>query len=141
MDKLHILLVGDFNAPDAIFSESKQNDSRFSAQLSKVIIEAGLIENVNQDTRWAASGKASKLDLVFTNCDQLVGNLKIGPPLGRSDHAMNTFDYYSQRIEPPSHSQAIRNFYKTDYATLNRMLDCTNWTSELDFQSTNDMWT
>ena len=141
LPNLHTLLLGDFNLPNMnLLDSNARENSGFSSQFAAAVAQHGLTEHVKQETRWAPSGKSSKLDLVLTNSELLVDNLQLGPPLGLSDHATIKFDYMFENHRITSSTSPVKNYYKADFNSISEGLLNLNWNKELDLPSIDEVW-
>ena len=106
--------------------------------LLKVLETVFLYQHVNKPTRGRGSDTPSCIDLVFSNEEQMVSNLTIGAPLGKSDHSVIIFDFICQTIGTPP--KAWYRYEKADYIKMADMLNL-DWAvlfSECD--NLNDQW-
>ncbi|GAA54592.1 hypothetical protein CLF_104029, partial [Clonorchis sinensis] len=86
----HLLLVGDFNAPKAPWTE----------------------------LQYRAGQQPSLLDLVITNERHFVDQVTINAPLGHSDHCVLTFDFICYWARNPEPQTWIRNFCRADFSGM-----------------------
>ena len=108
------ILCGDFNVPDIKWD--RITSSSCSSTASKEVLEFcqgyGLLQYVRNPTL-----SSHILDLILTNEENLVRNVKVEPPIGNSDHALVKFEL---NYMAPS---KIGYFYKRNYklADLNKI--------------------
>ncbi|GAA50217.1 hypothetical protein CLF_104247 [Clonorchis sinensis] len=91
----HLLLVGDFNAPKAPWTE----------------------------LQYRAGQQPSLLDLVITNERHFVDQVTINAPLGHSDHCVLTFDFICYWARNPEPQTWIRNFCRADVSGMRIFLE------------------
>ncbi|GAA54108.1 hypothetical protein CLF_112190 [Clonorchis sinensis] len=121
----HLLLVGDFNAPKAPWTERQRVGSSgpFTAALTEVVQQSAWTQHVIAPTRYRADKQPSLLDLVITNERHFVDQVAINAPMGHSDHSVLTFDficYWARNLEPQTW---IRNFCRADISGMRIFLD------------------
>jgi hypothetical protein len=122
-----LLVLGDFNFPEVNF-ETGQANSRQGAEFLSIISELGLIEHVQQTTRWRNRQSPSRLDLLLSNEPQLVEALTLGAPLGASDHAVVSFKVVSKVTFNKSYAPTKLDFRGANYNAIRNQLSDINWT-------------
>ena len=92
-----------------------------------------LFQHVEEATRGYAI-----LDLIFSNIFQQVKNVKIGPPIGTSDHNSVWFEVHFEGKEHPNNQQETFSFLwnKMDDVGVQVCLEMLNW--PLLFADAND---
>ena len=107
-------LLGDFNFPDVCwkYNAAQRKQSR---RLLEWVEDSFLTQLVQEPTRGGAL-----LDLLFTNSEGLVGDVKAGNCLGQSNHETVEFSILGDVIRVTSKT-AILNFQRAD-SDLFRML-------------------
>lgn len=82
------IIVGDFNLPNITWENytSKGGSQDFSSLFIEKIRDCFLVQTVHDVTRMRG-GHASILDLLFTNDEEILEEVSIESPIGRSDHA------------------------------------------------------
>jgi hypothetical protein len=68
-------------------------DHGFEEQLLSVVADHGLHQHVTEPTRFRGTTTPSTLDLVFTRFENDIQMLNKGAPLGKSNHAMVSFNF------------------------------------------------
>ena len=114
----HLLIVGDFNCKeiDWELKTAKTGPDSIQAQLVQTIYTQGWFQHVNFHTRFRGSNLPSLIDLVITNEIDMIENLLIENPIGKSDHGVLIFDYLCYGQEVPLIVKP--NYYKGDYNTM-----------------------
>ena len=66
------------------------------------------------------------MDLIFTNEESMVNDVKYLPGLGSSDHICLQFELacYCDHVEPP---RPRYNVYKADFSKMQSLLEAVNW--------------
>ena len=91
----HLLIMGDFNYPGIdweLLNARGGSGSRESIFLES-IMNTYLHQHVMSPTRCRGKDNPSILDLILTNEEQMINQLKYESPLGKSDHCTLTFNY------------------------------------------------
>ncbi|GAA55971.1 hypothetical protein CLF_109516 [Clonorchis sinensis] len=121
----HLLLVGDFNAPRAPWTELQcvGSSGPFAAALTKVVQQSAWTQHVLVPTRYRAGQQPSLLGLVITNERHFVDQVIINAPLGHSDHYVSTFDFICYYARNPEPQTWIRNFCRAEFSGMRIFLD------------------
>ncbi|GAA47320.1 hypothetical protein CLF_100216 [Clonorchis sinensis] len=121
----HLLLVGDFNAPKAPWTELQcvGSSGPFAAALTEVVQQNAWTQHVVAPTRYRAGQQPSLLDLVITNERHFADQVIINAPLGHSDHCVLTFDFICYWARNPEPQTWIRNFCRADFSGMRIFLD------------------
>ena len=139
----HVLLTGDFNFPSInwlTWSVNSTNEEDEAAMFVEAARDGFLYQHIDQPTRIRGENEPSCLDLVFTNEEGMVDNVEIQSPLGKSDHAMITFEFYcynTKFIDAPQKFQ----FNRGDYTSMKQELSSINWNEVVSAdKSVNEQW-
>ncbi|KAF4531149.1 hypothetical protein B566_EDAN019185, partial [Ephemera danica] len=124
-----VLIMGDFNLPTLNFQSQELPHSltSYATRFYQATVEHGLTEHVLADTWWRSDSQSSRLDLIFTNESLMVANVQRNAPLGRSDHALISFEYIccsSWKIDQPGTTRA---FHKADFSAIRKDLAEADW--------------
>ena len=138
----YVLLTGDGNyrhinwhlATCSLSENSK--DFRFLESLKDSFLE----QHIREPTRGRGTDLPSTLDLVITKNDNVIENIDIEAPLGKSDHAVIQGSLVCQ-FQPKAIKKTRYVYDKADYMKLKTMIP-RNWNNELENsgQNTNEMW-
>ena len=124
----HLLVAGDFNVPqiDWVNVFSAEPEGHYSHCLINCIQDCFLTQHVTKPTRYRHGQSPSTLDLLLTNEEGMIKNLKYMHGLGSSDHIILRFSlaYQTERRGPPPVSH---NFNKGDYELLRLTLGEVDW--------------
>ena len=87
----HILIAGDFNYGEILWDDctvenSLNPNSHCAEEFLLAVSECAFYQYVTEPTRFRPGQSSSRLDLVFSNEEGMVGNSEYLPPLGGSDH-------------------------------------------------------
>ena len=122
-----LLVVGDFNCKDINWENMTVpgGPNSIQAQLVQTIISQGWTQHVNCHTRFRGNNLPSLIDLVITNENNMIDNLAILNPMGKSDHGVLSFDYNCYGEEKPS--IAMPKYYQGNYEAMREYLSNTTW--------------
>lgn len=120
-------LMGDFNAPAIDWrTEVALNSSFFENELLKTIHELAAHQHVKEFTRFREQCRPSLLDLLITQYESDLHEVKIGAPIGKSDHATIHARFLLSRNKPPQ--KWIRLYNRVDGASIISHARALNWT-------------
>ena len=124
----HLLITGDFNIPhiDWNLKLSQEPATHFSHTFLEKVGDCYLTQHIKEPTRYREGQASSLLDLVLTNEEGMVSDLRHLAPLGSSDHVVIRFGYkcYTSKKEL---STPKRSFGKGDYDRLRALLADADW--------------
>ena len=91
----HILITGDFNckAIDWTLHSTSVNENHVSTQLLESIRDCYLYQHVVELIRFRQGEASSLLDLILSNEESMVSDLKYMAGLGKSDHLQLIFKF------------------------------------------------
>ena len=98
-----------------------------------------MFQHIVKPTRYRGEDTPNVLDLVFTDDENMVDNLRYLPGLGNSDHVCIAFDlilpssYAIDSDDPPRY-----NVYSADFDNMRSLLSAVNWESDMFDLSVND---
>lgn len=120
----NILILGDFNLPHIKWPLTR-NDYRNTADdlFIDMYLESNLSQFVDRPTRYRVLNNPSILDLVLSNDENLVTEIKYDQPIGKSDHltlqvSLQLYVHLEQK-----HYQPRRNYWKANYNEINRYIE------------------
>ena len=101
INKLHkekysyLLVVGDFNYREInwIDNSTTVSENHPATKFLECIRDGYPYQYVKEPTRVRENNKASTLDCVLTNEENMVENINYGPGLGKSDHLLLSLEY------------------------------------------------
>ena len=128
----HLVAMGDFNIKKIDWSNQSclsQDTNDYSNRFLECIRDSYLFQHITEPTRQRGNDKPSTLDLVFSNEENMVNNIKYLAPLGRSDHTILNFDIICNiDTKPP---QIKIQYEKGDYKKMSNHLKDIDWETEL----------
>jgi len=137
----HLLVAGDFNTPhiDWEINFSAARDNHFSQILLQAIADCFLFQHVRQPTRFRHGESPNILDLILSNEEGLVQDLRYLPGLGNSDHVTLRFSLTCFTKEAGS-STRKHNFWRADFDALNKLMADEHW-QEMESLGVDDSYT
>ena len=126
----HLCIMVDFNYKEIKWNEYFEEGPEYSqaAKFFENSQDLYLFQHVNEPTRFREGHQPSLLDLVFSNEKQMIDEVQVLSPLGKSDHGILlwTFDIYSN-IKRETHQGNSLNFRKADIQGITRYFEDINW--------------
>ena len=124
----HRLIVGDFNLREKAWESetSNANENHISNQFLEAVRDNFFYQHVKEATRMRENQRDSLLDLIFSNEENMIENIKHLPSLGKIDHLILQFglvthvDRFTQPIEKLF-------FFKENYREIRKNLNNINW--------------
>ena len=140
----HICLVGDFNYKKINWKNMTTTESENSIEQKFIdcIQDSYLYQHVNKPTRIRGTDEPSLLDLVLTNEEYQVSDMRHHAPLGRSDHSVLSFKFqcYIEKVS----TQTKYMYHKGDYDSMRESLIQSNWSAQyvesIREKNMNDAW-
>ena len=139
----HKLIMGDFNFKEIDWDalQVHASDNHPAKAFFDVTQDLYLVQHVNFPTRHREGQKSSRLDLVFTNEEFMVENIRGIAPLGKSDHVGVVWTFIcSSGIELSDNHHTSLNFRKGDYSSMNQYFSSINWEEEMQSLNCDDAW-
>lgn len=136
----HKVVIGDFNYPqiDWHTESSTVSNDHIASKFLKASKDSFFYQHQITPTRHRVGQRANTLDLVFTNSEELVSDLKVEAPLGKSDHfsLLITLSVTASKTEKKSK----RNFRKMNTTIVKDILGKIDWKKNLEEKNVNDSW-
>ena len=135
----YLIIVGDFNYKEIDWSlmSSKVGFEHPATVFLEGFKDMYLFQHVQSNTRFRNDQQPSLLDLVISNEENLVDNLVVGAPIGKSDHATIFFEICCQYTGEVAHEERY-NLHKGEYDALRSFLS--NQTLTDEYISCEDNW-
>ena len=140
----HKVPLGDFNLPELDWINMTcpgNNIEDYNHKFLECIRDNFLTQHIQEATRQRGGDKPALLDLLFTNEENLLSNMEILQPLGKSDHSIIKFSIpiSSEQTKPIIKVQ----YEKGDYTKFKEDLSKINWADELNKhpEDVNEQWT
>ena len=123
----HICLVGDFNFKKINWVNVSTNEPTvgMESKFLETINDCFLYQHVTEPTRIRGNTEPSLLDLILTDEEFQVPNVRHLSPLGASDHCLISFKYncYIETVSKPDKYL----YHKADYEGMRSNLRESNW--------------
>lgn len=144
MDFSHILVMGDFNFPNInwnLMTTTTQNVDADDYKFLECIQDNYWHQHLNEATRWRENEEPHILDLIFTNEENMINDVKYLSPLGKSDHVVITFLFKCYSIMEPK-IKRVKCYSRADFAKINSIVSGIPWNDVLDEHTddVNAMW-
>ena len=127
-----LLLVGDFNYP--MIDWVMQDSAGPGMEFLDVVQDNFLWQHVDQATRGD-----NILDLVLSTERNLVEDLRVTAPIGRSDHVTVQFELCLE-VRGGHEINFGFDYRRADYVRIAEELDGKDWNEEFNHESANGMW-
>ena len=137
----HLLLCGDFNIPEIDRKEevSLTNSKHLAFRFMECIRDCFLYQHVQNPTHSRKNQTENILDLIFTNEDGMIEDIKYEAPLGKSDHLVLKFDYMCYKKETQVLTSKF-NYNKGNYEQLRQELALYDWQEEFENLNVEEGW-
>ena len=124
----HLLVVGDFNLPEIDWesSFSRAPDNHCSHTFIDTVNGCYLYQHVAHPTRYRPGTQPHVLDLVLTNEENMVQNLRYEAPLGYSDHVIIRFDLRYCAVNHAMNTVKL-NFKRANFDLMNTLISEVWW--------------
>ena len=138
-----IVILGDFNLPNIDWTNLYVNGgNEESKQIGNKLVDWSLnnymIQHITEKTR-KRDKQESTLDLVFTNEDGLISDIRIEEPLGKSDHMLIKVIIQMEICQTTSQTPKFK-FHIGDYSQINEKLEMINWEEKFRNESLEQNW-
>ena len=123
-----LLILGDFNFPHINWELEQPYSTAGNAAVKflDTVKDNFLFQHVRTPTRSRSYSTPSILDLVLTRDENIIEQMSIEAPLGRSDHSVITFKLYCDK--EITTSNVTKYLYdKGDYAKMLQEMNSIDW--------------
>ncbi|KAK4817455.1 hypothetical protein QYF61_015610 [Mycteria americana] len=128
-----LVLVGDFNHPDICWRDNTAGHKQ-SGRFLECVDDDFLLQVIEEPAR-----RGAMLDLLLTNKEELVGNVKLKGSLGCSDHEMVEFKIL--RAPRRVHSKLTTlDFRRADFGLFRDLLGRVPWDKALEGRGAQESW-
>lgn len=135
------IVVGDFNLPRIKWSNytTEAGPTDFNTQFIERIRDCFFTQHIQDITRTRGDKIGSTLDLVFSNEDSIIDDIRVECPLGRSDHACILFNCDIQEVGVQG-KRVIYLYEKANYQLMRQRMNV-DWTQYLSEElNTEEKW-
>ncbi|GAB0182547.1 hypothetical protein GRJ2_000720000 [Grus japonensis] len=125
--------MGDFNHPDICWRD-KTAEHKQSRKFLECVDDNFLLQVIEEPTR-----RGAMLDLILTNKEGLVGDVKLKGSLGCSDHKMVEFRILRAARRACSKLTTL-DFRRADFGLFRDLLGRIPWDKVLEGRGAQDSW-
>ena len=129
-----LVLMGDFNHPDICWEDHTARHAQ-SRRLLQCIDDNFLTQVVQEPTR-----RGALLDLVLTNTEGLVRDVKVGGTLGCSDHEMMEFRIMGTTHKTTRSKIRALDFRRANFDLFKKLLGEIPWAGALEGKGAQESW-
>ena len=124
----HRIILGDFNLRGInwVTETSNVNENHIDTKFLEAVRDNYLFQHVKQVTRTRENQQDSLLDLILTNEENMIDNIRYLPPLGKSDHLVIQFSLITYINRFRTQTEKL-NFFKGNYDQLRTNLRNIAW--------------
>ena len=126
----HRVIMGDFNLREVNWDTetSNVNENHLDTKFLEGVRDNFLFQYVKQATRMRDNQQDSILDLILTNEEKMIDNMKYLPSLGKSDHVTVQFSLITFINRFRSRTE---KFFKGDYEKIRTNLKDVKWEDKI----------
>ncbi|GAB0176996.1 hypothetical protein GRJ2_000164800 [Grus japonensis] len=124
--------MGDFNHPDICWRDNAAEHKQSRKFLEGAVGDNFLLQVIEESTR-----RGAMLDLVLSNKEGLVGDVKLKGSLGCSDHKMMEILRAARRVHSKITALAFR---RADFGLFRDLLGRIPWDKVLEGREAQDSW-
>ena len=135
-----LYILGDFNIKEINWRNNivHSHNNSYAYKMYDTINQLFLTEIIQEPTRIRVNQNSSTLDWILTHNEDDIYNMEIGSPLGKSDHAVITFNI--NNVSDIQEQKRKYNYYKGDYMSINNKIKNTNWIETFHNKNIEDSW-
>ena len=137
----HLVIMGDFNFPEICWKNECSNagPNHPATLFLETVRENYLYQHVVEPTHFRGDQNPNILDLIFTNEENVFENIEVDAPVGKSHHAVLTFQIncYCENIQ---YEKEILLLNKGRYGDLNNELANIDWDQKLMDKNVEQQW-
>ena len=135
------LIMGDFNFREINWMDGTVDGPGDSdaAQFYEKVQDCYLCQHVTIHTRFREGTLPSTLDLIFTDQENNVDELKCSAPLGKSDHCVITWELRTASQKQRESREPPFNYRAGNYETMREELSSVDW-EVMEGMNIDDAW-
>jgi len=128
------LICGDFNYSNIDWNNMCVTSSSSKTQsFIDMVQDQFMCQHVMEPTRFRGDATPHILNLVFTNNENMIENLKFLPGFGNSDHLCISFDVGLPVCQTSDSESVLKyNVYCADYTKMRMLLSTINWECDME---------
>ena len=137
----HLLLAGDFNYPEIDWATMtcQKEMSHPASVFLETLRDCDLKQHIEEPTHYRPDCKPNVLDLVLTNEQELVEDIRFLPPIGKSHHLLLEFNLKCYLGHNSSCKQK-KLYHKADYNQMRSEIAGIDWIKSLQGMDIQCMW-
>ena len=114
-----MMLCGDFNLPRINWNTNQclESVTSYSHAFLTLVEELNLFQHASEPTRFRGE-QQSILDLVFTNEEQMVEDVQELPPIGKSDHVCQKWNFVVEEVIFRNTTTLRSNFRRANWESI-----------------------
>ena len=115
------------------------NETHLSSQFLEGVRDTYFFQHILDPTRYREGNESSVLDLILTNEEEMVTDIKHLPGLGKRDHLVIDFSFICHTLQENKCSTEKLNFFKGNYMynSIRNQLSLVSWHEELHVNDMN----
>lgn len=135
----HYITAGDLNMPSVNWENmtTEGGPGDYMYDFVEIVKDSFWCQHIHEPTRGRGDTTPSLIDVLFSNEENMVSDVNINPPLGKSDHSLISFNFcgYTQRT---SGTERL-NYNKADFDKMKSLLD-KDWHGILSGKDIDGQW-
>ena len=138
----HFMLFGDFNLPSINWETGTcpEGEESMSSRFLDTINDSFLFQHVQGHTRFRGT-QQSRLDLIFSNEEEMIDSIEKVCPPGKSDHVSLKWNFIVRgKIKKDQTPQERFQFAKGNYEAIRQELRDTDWDTTLGNVNVETQW-
>ena len=142
-NRSHVLICGDFNQPDVNWEdESITSNSQQSASylFMEFVRDTFLYQHICQPTHYRGQQNPTLIDLIFSNEEDMVQNIKHEAPIGKSHHQTIYFDFLCYTPEISNNDRTLYNYKRADFEQMRIYISEQNLMDKIQGKGTEETW-
>ena len=138
----HMVITGDFNLKQIDWSTHtvRGENTSYQHQIFDCVNDLFLTETIKEPTRFRGTNTPSALDWILTNNSQCIHDIKVGAPLGLSDHSLISLLYQCNLENDDLEDHKHFSFFNGDYKSMREECASIDWNKELENKNTQQTW-
>ena len=138
--KDNLIILGDFNLPRIDWANNHTIQNSYEEEFLGCLMDNYLHQHVSEPTRSRSRQRENVLDLVITKDEDLINNLNLMSPLGKSDHLVLRVIVNEPTTYHATCQEKKFKFYEGDYDSMKDKILNYNWEEFFMGKSANQCW-
>ena len=145
VNQKYVLIMGDFNHPEIKWNGSNGrthvDENHKAYRFLDTVRDAFLFQHVIEPTHFRGLQTPNTLDLILTVEEGMVSNLIHHAPIGKSHHAVLSFDFICHTDSNINANTEIQyNYTKGDYESIKQKFENIDWKNRLMSKNLDEAW-